>query len=162
MITDYDGQSREIAEVFHAAVHQIASSHYTPEQVRAWAPAPIDYDSWRLRCELKRPCLFLEAGRVAGFIEFDSEGHIDGHYVHPARNRNGIGGALLTQVLDLADGLVLPRVYVEASHIARGLYLKHGFQVVAMNVVARHGVTLENWRMERRRDTSALAAKAPR
>lgn len=157
MITYYAGQCREIADIFHGAVHRVASARYTAEQVEAWAPTPVDHAYWKLRCELKRPFVSLDAGRLTGFLEFDPDGHIDCHYVHPDRNRRGIGAALLRHVLDLADALALPRVYVEASHIARGLYLRHGFRVESANLVTRRGVTFENWKMERLRSGSTPA-----
>ena len=151
MIQYYRGQSRAVADIFHRAIHQTASAAYTPEQIQAWAPLPINYDYWRARCELKRPFLWVdEDGTVGGFLELDSDGHIDCHYTHPDFNRRGIGSALLRHAIQIATELALPRLYVEASHLAKGLYLKHGFAVVRANEVTRNGATLQNWIMERR------------
>lgn len=150
MIRYYQGESRELAELFYAAVHQTAAEAYSDIQIAAWARLPIDYSYWSDRCALKRPFIYDLDGQVAGFIEFDPDGHIDCHYVLPRFNRRGIGGALLQHVIDLAGRLQIERVYVEASHLAKGLYLRHGFQVLHENDVQRNGVVLQNWSMERR------------
>lgn len=149
MITYYNGQSAAVANIFYAAVHETAIEHYSPEQINAWAPLPIDYDYWRHKCELKRPFLYVDGDAICGFIEFDPDGHIDCHYIAPEFSRQGVGGKLLLHVLNMADSLQLPRVYVEASHLAKGLYLKHGFRVVRPNQAERGGVVIENWIMER-------------
>ena len=149
MIRFYQGESRELAELFVAAVHQTAAACYEPEQLNAWAPLPIDYPYWDARCALKRPFIYEVDEAIAGFIEFDPDGHIDCHYVHPHFNRRGIGGALLRHVLNLGARLQMPRIYVEASHVARGLYEKHEFEVVCQNEVERRGVILHNWTMQR-------------
>ncbi|GDY14876.1 acetyltransferase [Planctomycetota bacterium] len=149
MIAHYAGQYREICDVFHDAVHATASVLYTPEQVAAWAPGIRDYQHWHWRCELKRPFVDLNEHRVTAFIELDPDGHIDCHYTRPEWNRQGIGGRLLRHALTIAEHLKLPKVFVEASHLAKGLYLKHGFTVVRENEIVRRGVTLSNWIMER-------------
>lgn len=149
MIQDYNGQFAAVAEVFYEAVHRTAAEHYTAEQINAWAPLPIDYDRWRVRCEQKRPYLYCRGDVVCGFIELDTDGHIDCHYVHPDYNRMGIGSALLRHVLQIAADLELPKLFVEASHVAKGLYLKHGFDVIRANDVRVGNVSMQNWMMER-------------
>jgi putative acetyltransferase len=148
MIQYYNGEYIAVAEIFHAAVHQTAACFYSSEQLDAWAPTPIDYEQWRARCELKRPFICLRPGQVVGFIELDTNGHIGCHYVHPDHNRQGYGSALLAHAIKTALDAGLMRLYVEASHVAKGLYLKHGFQVVSSNQVSIGGVHLENWIME--------------
>lgn len=149
MITFYTGQYRTIADLFKRSIHEIACTHYTQEQIHAWAPVPIDYEHWRYRCAFKRPFVYLVQEAVAGFIELDHDGHIDCHYVHPDFTRRGIATSLLHHVVDIALKMSLPRLYVEASHLIKPLYLKNGFQCVRANQVVRRGVTLENWIMER-------------
>lgn len=149
MITYYTGQYQTIAVIYKRAIHELAKEHYSPEQLNAWSSPEINYEYWNWRCKLKRPFVYYDRETICGFIEFDPDGHIDCHYVLPEYSRQGIGGALLRHVLEIAAGMRLARVYVEASHLAKGLYLKHGFSVVRPNQVERNGVTLDNWIMER-------------
>lgn len=157
MIQYYNGEYKEIAEIFRDAVHQIAKIYYTEEQVNAWCPLIINYEWWKWRCELKRPFLYWDSDIIAGFIEFDDGGHIDCHYVRSEYNRKGIGGILLRHVLNIADNLNQEKTFVEASHVAKGLYLKHGFIVVRDNEVMRRGVILNNWIMERKHPQQVVA-----
>lgn len=149
MITYYSGEYKELADLFTRSVHELASQEYTFEQLCAWACEPVDYLYWKYRCELKRPFLYKVDESVAGFIELDPDGHIDCHYVHPNFTRQGIGTALLLHVMDIAQHLSLPRLYVEASHLIKPLYLKQGFICLSANQVIRNGVPLENWIMEK-------------
>jgi putative acetyltransferase len=149
MITYYCGEHKALADLFTRSVHELARQEYSTEQLYAWAPEPVDYLYWKYRCELKRPFLYKVGKSVAGFIELDPDGHIDCHYVHPDFTRQGIGSALLLHVIDIAQHLSLPRLYVEASHLIKPLYLKQGFICLRTNQVIRNGVQLENWIMEK-------------
>lgn len=149
MITYYTGDYQTLADLFWHSVHELAGTDYTPEQIHAWAPTPIDYSYWRYRCELKRPFIFKLDQTVAGFIELDPDGQIDCHYVHPKFTRRGVATALLLHVVDIATQVKLPRLYVAASHLIKPLYLKQQFVCLRSNQVLRRGVVLENWIMER-------------
>lgn len=148
MIAHYSGQYREIGEIFDAAVRQTALGLYSQEQVDAWAPPGRDLERWKWRCELKRPFVYLRDGRVAGFAELDTDGHIDCLYTHPQHNRTGVGSALLRHIIEVARRNAIPRLYTEASHLARGLFLKHGFAILRENHLELRGVKMSNWIME--------------
>ena len=171
MIRPYEGQFAEVARIFHDAVHRTAAVAYSAEQRDAWSPA-LDVGRWRTRCELKRPWVWCEEGRVCGFLEFDvlpatdqdggtTTGHVDCHYVHPDYGRRGIGGRLLAHALRLADQFGLAHVDSEASHVARPLYERHGFRTICPNIVTRNGVTLNNWKMRRGGEDPDAAAIQP-
>lgn len=149
-MTYYNGEWKEVAELFHSAVHKGASELYTPEQCEAWAPTPIPYEIWQYRCEIKRPFLYKVDGKVVGFLEFDPDGHIDCHYVHPDFQRRGIGAALLEHVLSFSRVLAFEKYYVEASLLAVGLYEKYGFHIIKKQSVKRRGEELVNFQMEKR------------
>ena len=149
MLHYYAGQYRAIGDIFFQAVHQTAAAAYSEEQRAAWAPSPVDYERWRWRCEMKRPFVYVDDAGVAGFLELDPDGHIDCLYVHPDWNRRGVASTLLQHALQICRRVGVTRCYVEASHLAKGLFLRHGFDVVAPQTVEIRGVHVENWRMER-------------
>ena len=148
-VQHYNGDYRRIADIFYDAIHTIASHHYTSEQVYAWAPYPIDYEQWYYRCELKRPFIVCNADTAVGFIELDPDGHIDCHYVHSTWNRRGVGGLLLDHVERVCRALHKPRLYVEASLIAVGLYEKRGFHRIREQFITVRGQVLQNVLMEK-------------
>lgn len=142
--------SKEIADLFHSSVHAIESSVYSLGQKEAWAPTPPDYEAWAERLEGKQPFLAMRDDQLAGFIELDSDGHIDCFYVHPDFQGQGIGSLLYERVLQEAHSQNLERLYVEASKVARPFFGRRGFQVLVENEVCRAGVCLVNFSMELR------------
>ena len=124
----HDEDYAAIGQLFFETVHSVNLRDYTPQQVAAWAPAMGSGDEWRKRLA----------------------GHVDLLYVHKDRQRQGVGSALLGRAIELAVQWKLPSVHTEASITARGLFERHGFEVVQPEDVIRHGVTLRRYRMLRR------------
>ncbi|TMP24445.1 histone acetyltransferase [Pseudoalteromonas rubra] len=144
-----DSWAREIADLFHSAVHAIAEEHSTREQKAVWAPTPPDYAFWSQRLAEKRPWVAVLNGRIAGFIELDDDGHIDCAYTHPEFQGQGIASALYRKLEAQAKTRGLTRLYVEASKPARRFFAARGFLMVKRNEIARQGVTLINYTMEK-------------
>lgn len=151
MIRHYDNQFQSVADIFAKAIHSIPTDIYTKEQQNAWCSLPVDYEYWKWRCELKRPFLYTDGDVVVGFLELDSDGHIDCVYTHPNYQRKGVAQALLSNAIEICDELNIERMYVEASHLIRPLFEKNGFTLTSPNVVIRNGVALPNWFMERKK-----------
>jgi putative acetyltransferase len=61
-----------------------------------------------------------------------------------------VAPALLQALLGRAESAGLPRVFVEASELARGLFERHGFRLVARRDFEVRGVPIHNYAMERR------------
>jgi len=139
--------AKDVADLFYCSVHAIDSSAYSAEQKNAWAPFPIDYVAWDRRFELKRPNLLLINEQLAGFIEFESDGHIDCAYVSPKYQRNGVATSLLNYVIGRANKLELKSLYVEASIVAKPLFEKLGFVVKKENRIIRNEIVLCNYSM---------------
>jgi putative acetyltransferase len=68
---------KELADLFTETVHSICSADYKPEQLALWAPKKIDYEKWENRFQDKNPFLVIENDKIAGFAEFENDGHID-------------------------------------------------------------------------------------
>jgi len=137
----------EVADLFHSAVHNIDSSVYNCQQKEAWASTPPDYDFWFIRLNEKKPFLAMVGNRVAGFMELESDGHIDCAYTHPVFQREGVAGKLLDHLVAEAIQNNIARLYVEASLIARPFFESRGFSFVKENEIARKGVRLVNFTM---------------
>ncbi|WP_231517059.1 GNAT family N-acetyltransferase [Marinobacterium lacunae] len=86
---------------------------------------------------------------MAGFIELDTDGHIDCTYTHPDFQRMGVASTLYEYLLEEASTRKIKRLYVEASLIAKPFFERRGFSVVRKNEVQRNGVTLVNFSMEK-------------
>ncbi len=142
-------EARQIADLFHDAVHDIGGDKYSVEQLEAWAPTPPDYQYWADRLVIKNPYVCILENKVVGFMELEESGYINCAYTHKNFQRCGIASALYNAIEDEAKRLNLRRLYVDASLIAVSFFEKHGFSEVRVNHVERSGQTLTNVSMEK-------------
>lgn len=141
--------AHEIADLFHDSVHYIGRFHYTKEEIEAWAPTPPDYKKWSERLNHKKPYLAVRDSKVIGFIELESNGHIDCLYTHKDFQRCGVARSLYLHLEKEAKAKGIKRLYVEASHIAKPFFEKQNFKLVKKNTVVRNGVKLPYFKMEK-------------
>ncbi|HUD51051.1 GNAT family N-acetyltransferase, partial [Parvibaculum sp.] len=66
-----------------------------------------------------------------------------------ARVLNGVGGALCDAVETRARALGIARLFTEASKIARPVFERKGYSLIAEQSVTLNGVALTNYRMEK-------------
>src|SRR5688572_10948166 len=81
-----DGEESALFDVYHSAVHLIASRDYTPEQVQAWAPADLDPILWKTTIRNINPFVAELNGSIVGYADLQSNGYIDHFFVsgrHP-------------------------------------------------------------------------------
>jgi putative acetyltransferase len=137
-----------VMSVFLRSVRGVASRDYDAGQIAAWAQ--VDREVWSRR-RLDRPTwAALIDDVIAGFIDLESNGHIDMLFVDPARQRSGVASALLDTVENAARVQRLAVLDTDASITARPFFEKHGFRVVRSQDVALRGQRLTNFRMEKR------------
>ncbi len=144
-----------LTELFYDAVESLAGVSYSASEVAAWAPRPIDYEIWRERFEQQRPWVAQANERPVGFISLDAGGLIDLAFVHSRYQRQGVGRALYTHLENTARSAGIASLTVFASHAARPLFERMGFELVEQNRVERRGCTLVNWRMQKRLESLA-------
>ncbi len=147
-ITHYRSeQYRDIADIFHAAVHAIDSDIYSERQKEAWAPTPPEYEFWKKKLNVSQPLVALIDNQPAGFVELESNGHIDCFYISPEYQGMGLASELYKHLEDIARSRGLKKLYVEASLLIKPLFLNRGFDIHKKNRVRRNGETLCNFSM---------------
>ena len=133
--------------LFNGAVRRVASRHYTPAQIAAWAPETPDRAAWAARLS-GRPTLVAEInGVIAGFSDLEPDGHIDMLFVDAGHQGRGVAGALLDRIEAMAREQGLERLFTEASITARPVFEHRGFRVEAAQDVALRGQTFRTYRM---------------
>ena len=135
--------------LFRDTIRRVNCRDYSPAQIAAWASDDIDPDEWATRFAGRFVVVAEDAGRLAGFAELEANGHIDRVYVSADYQGQGVGRALLAEVVAEARRLGLVRLLVEASITARPFFESQGFAMLAPQVVVRRGVEFVNYRMER-------------
>jgi putative acetyltransferase len=127
------------ADIFRRAVIELAPQLYTPAQVIAWSQSPDNLD--RFSAFILKPVTFLACRdrNVLGFSGIEADGRIASLYVAPESSRQGVGSALLRQIISHAQTLDYSQLYAEASFFSRDLFLKFGFQVAFIEEVNYNG-----------------------
>lgn len=151
-IRPYDpADAAAMGQLYFDAARQVGARRYTPEQVAAWAPAPADAQAVHKRAADGRVTLVATdpQGQVAGYIDLEADGHIDHLFCRPDVAGQGLAARLLQEILALAAARDMPRLYVEASELARGLFERHGFTQVRRRDFEVRGVAIHNFAMER-------------
>ncbi len=138
---------KQIAVIFHDAVHELASKDYDSRQLEAWAPHNYELDSWRKRCEEKQPYVFDSKGVIAGYIELDPDGHIDHTYVLPSFAGQGVMFKLMNHVKSVARDKCIKQLYSEVSITARPFFERQGFVYIYDNTVTVCDVAFLNFKM---------------
>lgn len=150
IVRDYRGDdAEEICRLFYETVRAVNLGDYSPEQVRAWAPAPPDPEVWHGRMSGRHTLVAEREGEVVGFAELEEDGHLDMLYCRWDFVGRGVGALLYAAVEERARALDIVRVFTEASITARPFFERHGFTVSCANSVVRQGVELVNFSMEK-------------
>lgn len=143
-ISDIDA----LIALFLSSIREVASRHYTPEQINAWT-SRVDRNAWMARRASKLTFVAEIANEVVGFSDLETDGHIDMMYVHPGYQGRGVARALLQHVTSKAEAGNVGRLYTEASITARPFFERHGFIVTSEQEVGIGGERLRNYCMER-------------
>ncbi len=138
-----------VASLFTDSVHHLANGYYDAEQCAAWAPRPPNLKGWGERLARLQTLVAEVDLRLAGFISYEQNGHIDLLYTSPAHSRRGIASVLYRKAeVDLADGGI-SELFAEASLVALPFFERFGFRVVEERHVALRGATFRQYVMRK-------------
>ena len=121
----------------------------TKKQLDAWAPVVPAASFWKERFKKYRVYVAEEEGRIIGFTELDTMGHIDCFFVHHEWQRRGVGTRLMERVVESAARAGTPRLFAEVSITAVPFFRHQDFAVVRENEAVRSNVKLKQFAMER-------------
>lgn len=145
------GDEAALRAVFHASVHGLASAHYSPAQLQAWAPLEHDAAQWAERLRANQPFIAqidsAGAPTIAGFADLQPTGYIDMFFVSPAFARHGVARALMAHIHERAAERGIVQLQADVSLAAEPFFAASGFTVQARQQVERQGVVLHNARM---------------
>lgn len=145
------GDAPVMAQLYFDSARRLGVRCYTPEQVAAWAPAPVDAAVVHARATDGRVTLVAvdAAGEMLAYGDLEADGHIDHLYCRPDAAGTGVASMLLDQLLARAAAAGMPRLHVEASELARPLFERKGFEVIQRRDFELRGVSIHNYAMAR-------------
>ena len=138
-----------LSALYGASVRALGVRDYSPAQIQAWASQAPSADELDRRMADGRSRLVAVMGEVAGFIDVETDGHIDLLYVAAAAAGQGVGRLLIETAEALAPLSGATRLYAEASETARPVFDKLGFSVIARRDFEVAGVPIHNWAVEK-------------
>lgn len=140
-----------LAELYHAAVHEIGIRDYSAAQTAVWSPRPKAATAY---IEKASDRIFLVAvnddGEQIGYGDLEPNGHIDHLYCRPDYIGTGVGAALCSALEDAARANNISFLFVEASEAARRLFERRGYQLESRRDFEIDGVPIHNYRMTKR------------
>ena len=145
----HPGDAANLLTLFRDTIRRVNIRDYSAAQVAAWASEEMDASAWAQRFQGRYVVVAEESRQLVGFAELESSGHIDRLYVSADHQGQGIASQLLAALVNEALRQQQTRLFVEASITARPFFEKHGFTVLAEQVVTLRGVEFVNYRMER-------------
>lgn len=141
------GDESALWEVFHSAVHSIASKSYSEEQVNAWSPANPDPAKWAERVRGINPFVAKRAGVIVGYTDVQADGYIDHFFVSAAAARQGVGSALMRKLHEAAVQGNISTLFSNVSLTAQPFFEKWGFVILSRQSVSTGAVKMENFSM---------------
>jgi putative acetyltransferase len=140
----HSGDASALRQVFHSAVHNVASADYSQEQIQAWAPSSVDTALWRQHMESLSPFVAIEENEIVGYADVQKSGYIDHFYVSGYHPRRGIGTLLMRRLHDEALDLGVTNLTSDVSRTAQPFFARFGFEVVEYKSKAIRGVVVPN------------------
>jgi putative acetyltransferase len=136
-----------LAEIFRAAIEELAGEDYSEAQQEAWASAADDEEAFGAQLAHELTLVATYGGAAIGFAALADNRRIDMLYIHPTAAGQGAGAMLCDALEKLAAARGAKEITVEASDAARGFFEKRGFSAQSRNTVSLGGEWLANTTM---------------
>ena len=144
------GEEEALFCVFYSAIHQTAAKDYSALQLNAWAPLDIDKEQWAHVIQKNQPWVVELNGESVAYADLQPDGTIDHFFVSAAHSRQGIGSALMKQIINQAGYLGINTICSHVSKTAEPFFASHGFFIVKRKSVTLRGVSFDNVLMHKR------------
>jgi putative acetyltransferase len=136
-----------LAEIFRAAIEELAADDYSETQQEAWASTADNEEAFGVKLARELTLVATYGGAAVGFASLADNRRIDMLYVHPAAAGQGAGAILCDALEKLAGARGAKEITVDASDAARGYFEKRGYSAQSRNTVSLGGEWLANTTM---------------
>ncbi|PSV18865.1 GNAT family N-acetyltransferase [Photobacterium kishitanii] len=144
-----ESDAQVLWDIHFYTIRNINLRDYSQEQVEAWAPDCLDLSVWKKRMSGLSPFVAEIDNIIVGYTDLQPNGLIDHFFCHHEYQGRGVGKALMSHVLSMAEQRDIKRLYSEVSITARPFYEYFGFKVVQAQEVEVRGQKLRNFVMEK-------------
>lgn len=138
-----------LTHIWRKSILELAPLAFSKKQILAWVGrvrAPAIYAQ---EAKHRKIWGWSERGNLIAFIELEPNGHIDRLYALKEASGRGIATHLVEHVINYAAHSEVPKLFTEASDLARPVFERCTFEIIRKNPVNIDGVLMHNWLMER-------------
>ncbi|WP_084688070.1 GNAT family N-acetyltransferase [Paraburkholderia oxyphila] len=146
-----------LAALFRDAILTLAAPHYDAAQRAAWASAADDLDAFDARLARGVTLVAWHAGQPVAFGQLLPCDHVEMLYVAPAWTRRGLASALIARFEVLAREAGASTLDTDASALARPVFERAGFSLVAEEIVRRGSVSLPRFHLCKPLDAASFS-----
>lgn len=139
--------AQPLAALFRSSILTLAASHYDAAQCAAWAAGADDLAGFDARLARGVTLVALSADEYAAFGQLFPGDHVEMLYVAPAWTRRGLASALIARLEALARDAQAITLDTDASALARPVFERAGFCLVAQESVRRGSVSLPRFHL---------------
>lgn len=136
-----------LAALFRGAIQTLAAPHYDAAQRAAWASVADDLDAFGARLARGVTLIAEHAGEPVAFGQLFPCDHVEMLYVAPGWTRQGLASALIARFEALAREAQASTLDTDASALARPVFERAGFSLVAEEHVRRGSVSLPRFHL---------------
>ncbi len=148
------GEEAEIWSIFYNTIHHINSSHYSPDQINAWAPDDLAEDIWMGKIQEISPYVVVLNGKIVGYADLQKSGYIDHFFCHHEHQRKGVGSNLFSFLEYKALQRGISELSADVCITAKPFFESKGFEVIKEQLIQLRGQKLGGYKMVRRYDCS--------
>ncbi|WP_310588054.1 GNAT family N-acetyltransferase [Emticicia sp. BO119] len=122
---------------------------YTDEQLKVWASGVENVSRWQSRLAQQYVLVAEINNTIAGFCTLDKGTYLDFLYIHKDYQRHGIAYELYNVIESEARQQNQTKLTSDVSKTARPFFETMGFCVLSERTLIKHGVELNNYKMEK-------------
>ncbi|WP_322049024.1 GNAT family N-acetyltransferase [Paraburkholderia sp. J67] len=136
-----------LAALFRSAIQTLAASHYDADQRAVWASAADDLAAFDARLARGVTLVAECSAEYVAFGQLYPCDHVEMLYVAPAWTRRGLAAELIARLEAFAREARASTLDTDASALARPVFERAGFSLVAQESVRRGSVSLPRFHL---------------
>ncbi|HKT95820.1 MAG TPA: GNAT family N-acetyltransferase [Paraburkholderia sp.] len=146
-----------LASLFRDAILTLTAPHYDAGQRAAWAAVADDLGAFDARLARGMTLVGECAGEPVAFGQLFPSDHVEMLYVAPGWTRRGLASALIARFETLAREARASTLDTDASALARPVFERAGFSLVAAERVWRGSVSLPRFHLCKPLDAASFS-----
>lgn len=131
------------------SIHGLAHTHYSPEELKAWAPKPYAGDRAKQRFEDQLFFIASDDEGMAAVMTLTPDHHLDVAYSHPRSAGTGAASQTYSTLETFARAQKVRAITSDVSFVARSFFEKRGYKVLAKQHPIANGVKLTNFNVRK-------------